>query len=245
MVEHKSAAAIAQALFTTHGKDSTTFNRLLRDRIGKRGDRFTEDHPDTFLYIERSKNANVVAYTARFVDAETKKPVPSGVGRDCIIKHDGPVHAYFITLDPQQMEKLRAKGRTSLIDDLNFVQRKMAYGCSGKSFDVASASRECDNPADFKRWMSAFDPYTLSYVALAKYPTLLLTLKPVKDSNGEENDTAVALIAVIGGELSVVKKIYVSSTEPKHFYELPTVNYIEVFGVSVDKGSDTYEKKTP
>lgn len=43
------------------------FNTLVRGRIPPRGARFTHDHHDTCAYIARSKNANVVAYTANFI----------------------------------------------------------------------------------------------------------------------------------------------------------------------------------
>nr|CCC93363.1 conserved hypothetical protein [Trypanosoma congolense IL3000] len=245
MAAYKTPGELAYALYNLYKANPAGFNRMLRERIGERGKRFMEDHPDTFMYIERSKNANIVAYTARFVDPSTNSAVPSGVGVDCVLKGKDPVHAYFITLDPEQMAKLREKGRESLIDDLNFVQNKLAYGCSGKKLDPASTARGVEDPNGFTKWIEEFQPFSLSYVALSKYPTLLLTLKPFKDDQGEETNTTVVLIAVVGGVLSVLKRIYVSSTEPKRFYELPTVNYIEVFGVCVEDGTDTYEKKLP
>jgi len=41
----------------------------------------------------------------------------------------------------------------------------------------------------------------------------------------------------------VVEKVYVRSIEPKHFYQLPKVEYIEVFGSALATGEPTYQKK--
>ncbi|EAN91558.1 hypothetical protein, conserved, partial [Trypanosoma cruzi] len=59
----------------------------------------------------------------------------------------------------------------------------------------------------------------------------------------EATDTLAVLLGFVGGVLSVLQRVYVCSVEPKHFYQLPTVKYIEFFGVSLESGSDTYEKR--
>ncbi|KEG10344.1 hypothetical protein DQ04_03851060 [Trypanosoma grayi] len=238
------AAGIARVLHEKFGSDVATLNRLLRQRIGARGRRFTHDHPDTFMYIERSKNLNVVAYTAKMRDAATQESVPSGAGRRCVVDPDAPVHAYFITLEPSAIEARRKKGTQGDISELNFLQRTLAYGCNAKPLKEPSEAKE-----DVKSWFRYFAPLSVTYVALSKWSALLLVLPPLTEgtdtetSAQEATDTAVVLLAGVNGVLSVVQRVYVSSTEPKHFYQLPTVNYIELFAVALDSGEAVYEKR--
>ncbi|ORC89456.1 uncharacterized protein TM35_000122310 [Trypanosoma theileri] len=237
------AGGIARKLFELYGKNAASLNRLLRRRIGTRGNRFNHDHADTFMYIERSKNSNIVAYTANMMGATTKASVSSGAGQSCLVDPHNPVHAYFITLDPPTLESRRKRGITSDIDDLTFIQRKLAYGCHAKPLhNVTGFTTD-----EAQTWFKSFEPFAVSYVALPKVHALLLLLSPLAEGEGEENgpeekDTTVALVAVVGGKLSVMQRVYVNSTEPKHFYQLPTVNYIEVFGVSLESDEPVYEK---
>ncbi|KAG8342694.1 putative protein of unknown function (DUF4833) [Trypanosoma vivax] len=253
MAQPSSAAALAYLVYQKFGDDIDALNRLLRSRIGERGKRFEDDHPDTFMYITRSKNANVVAYTARLVDEDKHCSVPSGVGRRCTLDAGDPVHAYFISLEPKDADKLRAKGCTSLIEELSFLERTMAYGCSGKRLDPHSAAKKVNAVGGgFEAWLGRLEPFSMSYVALSKYAALLVCLKPLRGGDeggktggvgGDEGDTKVVLIAVVDGTLSVLRKIYVQSREPKHFFELPTVEYVEFFGVALETGEETVERK--
>lgn len=72
---------------------------------------------------------------------------------------------------------------------------------------------------------------------------------PTADGESEEHalptrNTVVAMVTMIAGKLSVLQKVYVKSIEPKHFYQLPKVEYIEVHGTSLATGEPTYEKLT-
>ncbi|KAH9597717.1 protein of unknown function DUF4833 [Trypanosoma melophagium] len=236
------AGGLARKLFELYGGNAVSFNRLLRRRIGTRGGRFNHDHADTFMYIERSKNSNIVAYTANMLDAGNKESVSSGAGRLCVVDPANPVHAYFITLDPEALGNRRKKGVTNDLDELTFIQRKLAYGCHAKPLNgVSGLSAEAES------WLKPFAPFAVSYVALPKMHALLLLLSPLAEGEGEEKaeeekDTTVALVSVVDGKLSVMQRVYVKSTEPKHFYQLPTVDYIEVFGVSLDSGEPVYQK---
>lgn len=242
---------MVRALNEQYAKDVVFFHRLLRQRVPPRGERFGHDHPDTFLYIERSKNRNIVAYTSNLLDAATHTSVVSGVGRRCVVNSADPVHAYFITLEPSDLEKQQKKGVTNVISELTFIQRKLAYGCSAKPLRVALGKADSQN---IGAWLDGLDPYVISYVALPDFPTLMLTIPPslaaaqVGDVDGNggargESDTMVVLLSTVGGVISVLKHVYVRSVEPKHFYQLPRVEYIEVFGVALDSGAETYEKK--
>ncbi|RNF00097.1 hypothetical protein TraAM80_07805 [Trypanosoma rangeli] len=255
----KDASSIACAVYAQYGDDATSFNRLLRQRVLPRGGRFDHDTQDTFMYIQRSKNRSVVAYAANLLDAGTRGSVPSGAGRCCVMDPANPVHAYFVILEPSIVEERRKKGATSEISELTFIQRKLAYGCSAKP--LTSVKSELTKK-DIGPWLKCFDAQAVSYVALPGFPLLLLALPPLGDATEQSveaedagspecaegmqqrtADTLVVLLGVVGGVLSVVQRAYVCSIEPKHFYQLPTVRYIELFGVSLETGEDTYEKK--
>lgn len=333
------------------------FNRLVRSRLTPRG-RFAHDHHDTATYIARSKNANVVAYTVNLVDAATQEPVPSGEGRDCVVKAADPVHAYFVNLEPSYLENRRAKNIPYDCDNLNMLERRLAYGCSAIPLlhnallnDLKRSNehvrQQLEANAELEetvvQWWGAARPYMVHYVALPTWPAVLLCLPPLnvsqptvalpselpategeraadrseeaeeelgaaqppqpteegapqapppsqdqlsqepqlasppteeKESGGAEkceepsessalptgscggadpppsspvqadNDTVVAVLAKINGELCVVDKVYVKSIEPKRFYQLPTVEYIDVFGISLLTGEAKQERKT-
>ncbi|KAK7200119.1 hypothetical protein NESM_000061900 [Novymonas esmeraldas] len=320
------------------------FNELVRSRLQQRN-RFNRDHHDTCMYIARSKNANVVAYTANLANPVTSERVGSGIGQHCVLRRDDPLHAYFVNLEPSYVEDRRRKGVEYDCDDLNMIERTMAYGCSATPVNTESVLRywgkhtpeavaalqeewrtagsaavpeeEDDNnelgddgeqrraesappltaesmDAALQTWWAPFHPFISRFVALPTWPGLLLCLPPVGKmgtsrrsssvvatphakspkstppdaSLAQEDptnvvyghhtepapstatsgvlaseDTVVVIVASIGGELSVLEKVYVQSIEPKRFYNLPKVEYIEVFGVSIATGAPTYEKK--
>ncbi|KAG5479798.1 hypothetical protein LSCM4_05806 [Leishmania orientalis] len=348
---------------SSHYAAPHAFGQLMRSRLRQRN-RFNHDHHDTFVYIERSKNANVVAYTANLVDAATNEKVGSGIGRQCVLRSDDPVHAYFVNLEPSYVEDRRRKGIEYDCDDLNMLERTLAYGFSatpvntedilqywGRHTPEAFAALQAEWKAGgsvgmlgegqgstgdetaaplsaialtvesvgaaLKTWWAPFHPYISHFVAAPTYPTLILCLPPVAKLVGSsrcssvaasaeqiptapnqgraadtmeekpptvdktnvtygshtepaeatatsgvlsDEDTVVATIALIGGELSVLekvyvksiepkrfynlpKKVYVASVEPKHFYQLPKVEYVEVHGTSLETGAPTYEKR--
>ncbi|KPI84187.1 hypothetical protein ABL78_6761 [Leptomonas seymouri] len=334
------------------------FNQLVRSRLRQRN-RFNHDHHDTCMYIARSKNANVVAYTANLVDARTKQSVDSGIGRQCILCMENPIHPYFVNLEPSYVEERRRKGTEYDCDDLNFLERTMAYGVSatpvntddalqywgkktpeafaelqrswvaGGSAAVPEDEAEAPNTEEsssgkrdgavaagkprggsltadslntvLKSWWTSFHPYVSHFVALPTWPGLVLCLPPVSKTEGSrrssvsdvslgkdgakakaasvrsedadslpeaektrttygshtepspvtpttgilsDEDTVVAILSFIDGELSVVENVYVSSIEPKRFYQLPKVEYIDVHGASLATGKPTYERRT-
>ncbi|KPA78222.1 hypothetical protein ABB37_06383 [Leptomonas pyrrhocoris] len=346
------------------------FNELLRSRLRQRN-RFNRDHHDTCMYIARSKNANVVAYTANLVDVKTNQSVESGIGRHCALRKDDPLHPYFVNLEPSYVAERRRKGVEYDCDDLNILERTMAYGVSAapvnmdgisqywgrkapeafaelqrswatsgsaaapegareksgtdddkkndgddsssgdsdivKNADAGAGSLADDLTADsldaaLKAWWTPFHPYVSHFVALPTWPGLVLCLPPLSTTDGShrssacdaslsrdgtaptkaasvglegtdappetvktcitygthtepspltpttgvlsDEDTVVVIVSLIDGELSVVESVYVSSVEPKRFYQLPKVEYIEVHGTSLATGKPTYEKKS-
>eukprot|EP00658_Telonema_sp_P-2_P064341 TRINITY_DN53293_c0_g2_i1.p1 TRINITY_DN53293_c0_g2~~TRINITY_DN53293_c0_g2_i1.p1 ORF type:complete len:102 (-),score=10.74 TRINITY_DN53293_c0_g2_i1:188-493(-) len=77
--------------------------------------------------------------------------------------------------------------------------------------------------------------YSITFVAL---PSKVMTLTRFQ-FNGEQLPVAMCMIS---GKLSVVCRIFVQSTEPKHFYQLPRVEYVDIFGWSVEDGSAINER---
>lgn len=241
-------------------------NCRLRQLILPRGSRFEYDHRDTFIYIERSKNANVVTYTARFVDAATRKPVASGEKGACILDAKYPVHAEFVVLEPSHQEEHKSKGKKNT-RELNLIERKLAYGVSAsplpinKLLEEMNAQAKSSNapPLDASqretvtRWHTLLNPHILKFVALPSIPFLLLCLPPlpVDDAhtahgdcpNSDDGGTTCVVIALCEGELCVGNKVYVASVEPKHFYQLPTVEYIDLHSYSIRTGAEVTSRK--
>ena len=175
-----------------------------------RGDRFTGDEAQIAMYIQRSKNQNVVCYRGMF-DSTGAAFDPAA-----------PIDAYWLDIDPEYVEANRKKGKMDDRCELNLVDRTMAYGHS-----VA-------HPVVTEGTLTSFE---LTFVALSKR-TMQLIAVPKKDGSGY-----VAVILVeIGGVVSIVERIYVKSTEPKHFWNLPSVEYVELFGTELESGKESYEK---
>merc|ERR1719385_132694 len=65
------------------------------------------------FWIERSKNKNIVVY-----EAEQKNKSD----------HFNNVVGYWLDIDPEYVKKNRAKGKKDDREDLNFMEKKMAYG---------------------------------------------------------------------------------------------------------------------
>ncbi|KAK7200118.1 hypothetical protein NESM_000061800 [Novymonas esmeraldas] len=259
-------------------------NRLVRSRLQQRN-RFNHDHHDTCMYIARSKNENLVVYTANLVDSKTGAPVASGAhGSCCSFKAADPLHAYWIKINAEHVARRRARGELEDTCELNMVERRLAYGCTAtlvsKDKFVAEvlpdkASRAAASPEEMEAIDALFEevqPCQCKFVALSTWSVWMLRLPPMVeessaalDTDSEASrasrgaapgsataaghallgkDTVVAMVAIVDGQISVVQKVYVSSIEPKHFYQLPRVEYIDVHGTSLATGEPTYERRT-
>lgn len=71
-------------------------------------------NPNILFIISRSKNKNIVVYEAKMEGGT--------------IKASDPIDAYWLDIDPEYVEKARAKGVESDRVDLNMIERNMAYG---------------------------------------------------------------------------------------------------------------------
>lgn len=178
--------------------------------VGDRGNRFSGDEHNIAMYIQRSKNQNVVCYRGTYADAAAN-----------VLDPKAPIDAYWLDIDPEYVKDNRAKGKMDDRCELNLIDRTMAYGHS------------VENPVEVKGM--AF--YGVSFVSLScRKMVLTTTLK-----NGVATPV---LLCKISNVVSVATRIWVQATEPKHFWNLPSVEYVEVFGFSVATGEPTYEKIT-
>ncbi|CAC9485871.1 conserved hypothetical protein [Leishmania infantum JPCM5] len=267
-------------------------NRTIRRHLVAR-DRFNADHHDICMYIERSKNENIVVYRANLIDSKTGEPVESGAHQsDCSFKTSDPLHAYWIKINPEHVARRRARGELEDTCELNMIERKLAYGCkavviSKDRFFSEVLPDKASRTAASKKKMEAIEllfeevqPCVCNFAALSSWPVWMLRLPPLvegkdtaasvalntdseaspsphgggaqlltADGEAEEHalptrNTVVAMVTMIAGKLSVLQKVYVKSIEPKHFYQLPKVEHIEVHGTSLATGESTYEKLT-
>lgn len=185
-----------------------------------RGARFTGDTYNIALYIQRSKNENVVCYAGAYEDAAAG-----------VIHPANPIDAFWMDIDPEYVKSNRESGKMDDRVELNLIDRTMAYGHS------ASEPRDASGLVYFE----------VKFVALSSRRMLFLSA-PHRGGNGSGDGApprhTPVLLCVIGGVPSVAQRIYVKSTEPKHFWNLPSVEYVELFGHSIETGEATYEKIT-
>lgn len=185
--------------------------------------RFTDDERDIALFIERSKNKNVVCY----------KGVYAGTALD----RARPVDGFWLDIDPAYMEANRKKGVASNRTELNVLERKMAYGYHAEKalagFEALAAARTAEGtgPGDV---LADGQVHPIAFVALPKRDLFLALVRvPGPDGRAAPGPSEAAIPVVLGlvsGQLCVIERIYVQSTEPKHFFQLPSVEYIDVVG---------------
>ena len=120
--------------------------------------------------IERSLNRNVVIYEG-LIDKATGK-----------LRKDKPMDVYWLDLDPAYVEKNRKNGKMHDRDELNYIEKTMAYGISC----TPVPGRE--------------DEYTLTLVAL---PSKKCTLKIV--------DGIPKTVVDINGKQCYMENIYVET----------------------------------
>ena len=176
----------------------------------KRGARFAGDKKTIALYIQRSKNLNVVVYDG------TTVPSPEHGGRK--LDPAAPIDAYWLDIDPAYQAKNRAKGKADDREELNFIDRWQAYGCKPKNIEALTAEVE--------------------FVALPK-KDIRLTLE--KDSATGEM-VPVTRTTFNGVANCVLERIWVESDESGW---IPSVKYIDMFGLHPDTQAAVTERFTP
>lgn len=263
--------------------------QLIQRDLPPRGSRFHLDIPQYCLYIERSKNANVVVYQAQFSktsdnaekDLENsseqresmvassdekdeakhgkKKKGPSNNNEknksiETVFRSSDTLHPLWIKLEPEHVERRRQRGEVDDYTELNLVEKKLAYGCSSEAI---SFSDFCDHffasplGKDEKRakkgkhmskrvltaeeeegareWWKSLEPHHVKFVAASSLPVVLILCRdPSEESTSPP--LPVLLTVLKGSTVCILEHLYVRSIEPKHFYELPKVEYVDFFG---------------
>eukprot|EP00796_Vickermania_ingenoplastis_P010012 gene10012-6991_t len=110
-------------------------------------------------------------------------------------------------------------------------------------------------------WWKAFQPHYVKFVAVPSCPVLFISLKPVSAADAAApapaacssptnrsywfsmEDSVPVLLTAVNGNVCVLDYIYVASTEPKHFYQLPKVDYIDFYGYTVGRESENEEER--
>jgi hypothetical protein len=180
-------------------------------KLPPRGARFPGDEQDIAMFIERSKNKNVVCYRAVFTERS-----------QCRLNPQAPLDAYWLDVDPEYVKANRKAGKSDDRCELNFIDRTMAYGHSVNEITEVQGMTVVD----------------ISFVALKDRTLKLCAVK--ETATGE---VWPLLLATVDGKPSVVSRIFVNSTE--NFIGLPSVQYVEIFGIDLFSGEASYEKKLP
>lgn len=173
-------------------------------------------HLGVALYIDRSKNKNVVMYEHNNNNNNTKIEL---------------LRAVWLELDPPAVDTRRKKGLTDDRIGLSYLQRKLAYGIS---FERCPNPNSNSNPNsdDFKNP----DTVVVFFVALPSRP-MICKLLPIPTTEAATDVFAPFVFCLINGAPCVAHHIWVQSTEPAHVWQLPTVNYVEIFGYRLDGDS--------
>jgi hypothetical protein len=186
----------------------------LAAKLPNRGSRFPGDEADIALFIQRSKNQNVVCYKAVYENrsSDTLKP-------------DAPIDAYWLDVDPEYVKANRKNGKMDDRCELNLIDRTMAYGHS-----VAPPTAVAGGGSP-----SQLGCFEVSFVALSDRKMMLTSVG---------GGTPVVL-SKVDGEDAVVTRIYVKASEPKHFWQMPSVEYVELHGFNPVTGEAVLETVKP
>lgn len=131
---------------------------------------------NSMFYIQRSNNTNAIVYEAN-------------VSREGVLNHEDPVKIYWIRY-----------AQDSTTEDLNYIQRKYAYGINAKEMP------------DHK------NRFVLQFVSYSK-KSLYMMAKP----NGK-----YAAYMTINGKLVELKKVWIQLDGGTFWF--PTIQYVELTG---------------
>jgi hypothetical protein len=187
-----------------------------------RGARFAGDSDRIAAYIERNKNGNIVVY-------EDCPASPAGRPPPRALR------AYWLDLDPAAVARHRAKGKLDDAVELNFVEARMAYGVASRADNAAPGRIAVTFVAMPGR------TWELKDLTAAVFPTAAARDAAVG------GDACVArvvpvLVGGIAGADAVLDRVWVQAAEPKHWYSLPSVEYVDIFGVRLSDGAVVRER---
>jgi hypothetical protein len=198
-------------------------HRIATTIAEKRGARFEGDNAHICAYITRNKNGNVVVYQAA-------PPGDAAGGKGEVLD------AYWLDIDPEYQRKSRAKGKMTDRDELNRIDKMLAYGISvaaAKPKDVA----DCDACGLIDAAELQFPRHTVNFVALASRPMVLSwVVHPMR------GPLPVLRGTMLGRPGCIVERIYVHAEE--NFIGLPSVKYIDIFGFAPDTLEQLTERVT-
>lgn len=193
-----------------------------------RGTRFQGDTPYVCMYIERSKNANVVVYEAR-VERDL-------AGNVAGLPLTDPLDAYWLDIDAAYVKKARKAGKMHDREELNSLEKRMAYGIKCKRrLDPAGSTSDAVE-------------FNVKCVALESRPFVLRVITAHLLPNDDAHFTRYpvtnvpVLTTAINGQQAAVSRLFVQAAET---ILLPKVEYVELHGVSLADGSAVTERITP
>ena len=219
-----------------------------------RGRRFEGDKVEIFLYVERSLNKNIVVYESIMEHAKVQQNGAndlSSVG----LRLNEPVRAYWLEIDPAYVEKKRKKGILSDVEELNFIEKKMAYGLTAilespeSSVTVDPSGRRLNQhilvPSVMTSVRSNYN-FTLHFAALPTRGMRLVLLQvQLTTAHGTTELTVVPVVeCIVDGMRSVLERVYVA-TSTSTFRTSP--DFVDLFGLSVEEasfGQSTSERVT-
>lgn len=237
----------------------------LRNLTQRRGGRFPGDSTQICMVISRSKNANLVVYEALTggpstpstsldpanVESEDSAPVPAPP--TCL-----GLDAYWLDVDPEYVAKNRAKGKSSDRDELNFIERRMAYGVSCEPAAATDIVPGGTQPWDVvfvalpsRRMRLEYARCRVVTAAAVASPTVPpeaagcdseAVASPPSPPVRDETEWLPVLTCAINGVLCTAESIYVHSTET---WLGPKVNYIDLRGCRVSDGVPQTERILP
>ena len=239
-------------MISLHAEYDTEFFTLLRalsestseTKLWHRGQRFEHDEVDVCMFILRSKNGNVVVYKGLLSPQE--HPQQQTLHLKC------PLEGFWQDVDPVTRDTNRKNGKADDRANLTFLEKQVAYGFSWSYPEELMEPLEgISDSVELKlHWNKVWNPqgsdtsaadvvspvaFSVTFVAL---PSRKMKLVLVKGRP--------FLMVRILGRLCVMDHIYVMSIEPKHFYQLPRVEYVDLFGYDVLVGSELItERITP
>jgi hypothetical protein len=133
--------------------------------------------------IERSLNKNIVVYEG-LIHEESKQ-----------LRTDKPIDAYWLDIDPAYVEKNRKNGKMHDRDELNLIERKMAYGVSWEPIEEEEGG------------------YTMTLVALPKRKGIFKlvngTPKAIMEINGQQCYMQSIYVESKQGMIGLPRVVYV------------------------------------
>lgn len=166
------------------------------------------------------------------------------------------LHPFWIKMEPEHVERRRQRGEEDDYCELKFIEKKLAYGCSSDQISFSDfchmffstptyaekknekrtkrghISYTAEEEEKAKEWWSSLNPQQVKFVAASALPIVLILSR---DPNPEHASPPVALLLTIlkGSTVCILDHLYISSIEPKHFYELPKVEYVDFFAYAL------------